>query len=251
MDDEFKRQDEDMTHFEALLLSAGKRDRPTAANRERIVTGLGIGSALPTLLAGKSHAQSLSWFRRGLRALSKPWALGGIGVAAVASGLAFSRSEPPAPARPIAAPAAPARAIEPATQNTEPAPAPGALPAQLEPEANAAPAPRRGTARSSSAPTVEESSTLAAELAQLDVARRAVAAHNPRQALRVLDDYERRFPKPHLPTEATVLRIEALVGSGANARAQKLGEALLAKQPNSPYERRIRSLLGDPKRSAP
>jgi hypothetical protein len=41
-----------------------------------------------------------------------------------------------------------------------------------------------------------------------------------------------------------VLRIEALSQSGDASRAKSLAESFLAKNPNSPYATRLRSLTG-------
>ena len=45
--------------------------------------------------------------------------------------------------------------------------------------------------------------------------------------------------------EATVLRIEALAASGEKQAAARLGKAFLARDPNGPYARRVRSLIGE------
>jgi len=47
-----------------------------------------------------------------------------------------------------------------------------------------------------------------------------------------------------LGAEASVVRIEALSASGDSARAKSLAEGFLAKNPNSPYAARLRSLTG-------
>jgi hypothetical protein len=61
----------------------------------------------------------------------------------------------------------------------------------------------------------------------------------------VLDEHARSYRRPRLSTEASVLRIEALVASGDRSRATRLGKDFLAKHANGPYERRVRSLIGD------
>jgi outer membrane protein assembly factor BamD (BamD/ComL family) len=47
-----------------------------------------------------------------------------------------------------------------------------------------------------------------------------------------------------LGTEAAVLRIEALSQNGDATHAKALAESFLAKNPNSPYAARLRSLTG-------
>jgi outer membrane protein assembly factor BamD (BamD/ComL family) len=90
-------------------------------------------------------------------------------------------------------------------------------------------------------------SALSVELELIDSARRALAQGNqsPRAALHKLDEYRRRFPNGRLRTEATILRIEALMAAGDRAAASRLAKSVLDRAPNSPYARRVRSLLGD------
>jgi Tfp pilus assembly protein PilF len=86
--------------------------------------------------------------------------------------------------------------------------------------------------------------TLADELAAVELARRALARKDPAQCLRLLDEYSRRFSPRRLDAEAIMLRIEALSASGDRATAQRLGQSFLAKHPQGPYARRVRSLIG-------
>jgi hypothetical protein len=87
--------------------------------------------------------------------------------------------------------------------------------------------------------------SLSDELALLETARQALVRGEPRRTLSVLDEHARSFRRPRLTTEASVLRIEALVASGDRPRASRLGKDFLAKHANGPYERRVRSLIGD------
>ncbi len=94
-------------------------------------------------------------------------------------------------------------------------------------------------------PSDGDPSTLSLELKQIDSARRALVSNSPRVALQRLKDYHERFPNGRLRTEATILRIEALMAAGDRAGAARLGKSVLDRAPNSPYARRVRSLLGD------
>ena len=85
--------------------------------------------------------------------------------------------------------------------------------------------------------------TLAAEVAALDEARRALAAGGPAHALLTLDAYDHRFALRRLGPEAAVLRIEALMAEGRFAQARQLGEQLLATEPDGAYAQHVRSLL--------
>jgi outer membrane protein assembly factor BamD (BamD/ComL family) len=86
--------------------------------------------------------------------------------------------------------------------------------------------------------------SLADEVAQLQKAKLALKSGNAGLALAELGTYSQRFPRPMLGAEASVLRIEALSQSGDTAHAKSLAEGFLAKNPNSPYAARLRSLTG-------
>jgi hypothetical protein len=92
-------------------------------------------------------------------------------------------------------------------------------------------------------------SGLSAELAAVDGARRALQASNAREALRQLDAYEAHFAPPRFEQEATLLRVEALLALGSTDRARAIAESFLAREPESTYSQRIRSILGE--RAAP
>lgn len=86
-------------------------------------------------------------------------------------------------------------------------------------------------------------SALATEVAALDRARRALAARDPAEAIRLLDVYEREVPVRSLGPEAQVLRIEAVAARGDRAEAKRLGEQFLLAYPRDPHADRVRRLL--------
>jgi hypothetical protein len=235
--------------FELRILSAGRLDRPTAASRRRILTGLGVGSALgATLLASTMNAGG--WFGNLSRALLLRSAMAATaGAAAVIGYVQFAPSSP-APHEPAAlvAPrvaAAPKAAApkalapvdvreEPAVETASPRPLPVANNVQRPARAVEAP-PKPG---------------LSDELGSLDRARQALVAGDASRSLRLLDEYQRRFAKPKLGTEASVLRIEALAASGQRARASELGAQFLSRHGKGPYGARVRSLIGESKSKA-
>jgi hypothetical protein len=244
--------------LERDMLLAGLRDGPPSSRRRAIAAGLGVGLASVLTLASAAKAsvasaakasapQSVSWLSQLVRA---PWAIGGaIGAAAITAGVSFwpaAHSSPPASsARPaLTAPQAnPVAPQAPALRLDEPPPnAPGVAPA--EPPSVT---PSRGPAPAEGAPAAAPvaSQSLADELAMLETARRALVRGEPRRTLSVLDEHAQSFRRPRLLTEAAVLRIEALVASGDRARASRLGKDFLARHGNGPYERRVRSLIGD------
>jgi hypothetical protein len=86
-------------------------------------------------------------------------------------------------------------------------------------------------------------SSLLAEVAALADARGALGSGDAAGALRLLDAYGRRFVPPSLGTEATILRIEALAAAGQTADARALATQFLSAHPDSPYARRLSSLV--------
>ena len=106
--------------------------------------------------------------------------------------------------------------------------------------AGPAPAARPGTslaAKPSAASTFQE------QLALLETARSALARGDTEACLRTTDRYDERFRSGLFSDEIAVMRIEALAARGDHARAQTLGEAFLARNPDSAYASRLRSIL--------
>jgi hypothetical protein len=104
-------------------------------------------------------------------------------------------------------------------------------------------APAQSTESPSTAARSSNSSSLSAELVVLDQARRAMSAGEPQHAVAVLDAYQSRFPRGEMATEATVLRVEALVNAGERSAARRVADAFMATDSGSPYASRIRSIL--------
>ena len=92
----------------------------------------------------------------------------------------------------------------------------------------------------------EERPSLKSERATIELAQAFVRNGDPAAALRTLSEHLRRYPKPQLGPEATLVRIEALLKLGLLTDAQRLGMQFLASQPDGPYAQRVRSLLNLP-----
>lgn len=221
--------------FEADLLRAGQADELPSTSRRRIMTGLGIGGGLlsaTTIASGVNATSAKSIFAT----LGLGGAISAVSAVAIWAGIsALSPAPPPAPppARaPVVSPSPPPTATAPPAVTATVTDAPD----DVAPLAAKAPVPRsaeRGT------------ETLSLELAALEQSRAALGRRDYSAALRLLDDYARRFPKRRLDSEATVLRIEALAARGDRAAASRVGNQFLATHANSPYARRVRSLIGD------
>ena len=87
-------------------------------------------------------------------------------------------------------------------------------------------------------------SSLAEEVAALDAVRTAANIGAWNDAQRLLGKYRERFPNGALNAEAEVLAIEALVGAGRSAEAQRSAQRFLSRRPNDPQATRVRSLVG-------
>jgi proline dehydrogenase len=77
----------------------------------------------------------------------------------------------------------------------------------------------------------------------LDDAKHALSHGDPGRALSILDEFDREFRGARLGPEAAVLRVEALFDLGRNDEARRLGQRLIASQPDSAHVQRLRSLL--------
>jgi hypothetical protein len=219
--------------LETSLLQLAKNEGPSLEGRRRILAAIAAGGAA-SLASQTADAASAT---AGKGAALK-WGLVGAGALGVAIGatLLFGGTNEPArlPVAPPVVKAVPAAQAKGTPAPAEVGPAPLAvndLPTLKEPAAGA------------SSPTVKQGS-LADEVAQLQKAKLALKGGNASQALAELATYAQRFPRPMLGAEATVVRIEALSASGDTARAKSLAEGFLAKNPNSPYAARLRSLTG-------
>jgi len=218
--------------FERELLRAGRSDAMSSESRRAILGALGVGGTL--VAAGTIAAGVKATSGKGLLTALGIGGVSAIGVVGVWAGL--NLSEPaPVPAPPLA-----------------PNPAPRALVVEAKP-APEAPPPAEVVTPDSRAPSKEAparaanpvSDPLSLELSAIEAARSALARRDYSRALRLLDEHRKRFPKANLMAEATVLRIEALAASGEKQAAARQGKAFLARDPNGPYARRVRSLIGE------
>jgi len=224
--------------FEAVLLRAGQSDELPTTSRRRIMTGLGIGGGIlsASTVASGVKATSAKGFFSAL-------GLGAVGAVAVGAVAVWTGVSALTPAHPV-------EAKSPVANVVAPPPAPPVAPAPTADtkvevpttpievtEPLAAKAPARAHDR---APE-----TLSLELSALEQARAALGRRDYGVALRLLDDYARRFPKRRLDSEATVLRIETLAARGDRAAAVRLGNQFLATHANGPYARRVKSLIGE------
>lgn len=158
-----------------------------------------------------------------------------------------SASEPPVPSPVAVASASPptpsalnanAGATSPEARSAESTPNAGAS-NPVGPTSPAAEAPS-GAAGLGSKP---KTARVAEELALLDSARAHLSAGRTGQALAALQDYDKAFANPVLGEEALALKVEALARAGRGAEAAAIGNAFLARRPESSVAGRIRRAL--------
>lgn len=237
--------EENATDLEKALLRAGRAEVPderASAHLLGMLQGL-PGPTLPGPVAGPvagpvvvaaKSASVAAWAKLGVLAL----ALGGGAI--TTHHLVRPRAVPPR-----ANPAVPtvARPV-PAIPSDEPLPPPA-----LETPRESPPRPKNRLHHAGPAKPPAEmlpippDHSLAGETGALDHARESLEAQRFAEALRLLDEYQQKYPQGRLRTEATVLRLSALVKSGQRGAAQALADRLLADEEYRTYARRIRSLM--------
>jgi TolA-binding protein len=264
MNDPTRLSAESESDLELALLRAGRHPAPPGAKHRAWLAASSVAGttalAAGTAAAGSATSAGSALAKAGTIATLK-LVVGVTSVAAVTGAVAYQvayRAPLPAwmveatpPRSSVTRTSAPSTArIADSTEPAERAPAQAvqnvdapsaALPQVAAPPASALQAPPQA-ARPTAVPSAN-GATVATELALLDRAHVAIAAGAPAQALALLDDYVEKFPHGTLEPEATVLRVEALVKAGDRRAAGRAAESLLANSPDSPYARRIESLL--------
>ena len=74
-------------------------------------------------------------------------------------------------------------------------------------------------------------------------ARQRLRSDDSRGALAALDALDTRYPSGVLEQEREVLRVEALLRSGATSAAESHARVFLRRWPESPYAGRVRELV--------
>jgi hypothetical protein len=190
-----------------ILRSGRELDRPTDADRDRIENALRerLGAAL--LLAESSKALPVPRPRW-------PFMTGGlVGVGLLGGALFFATRQPSATANAPRA-AATASAVV-ATSSASPIESAVELP----PAEPARPAALVSSDRSTASARPAED-RLAQEVALLARATSSLHAGHPAEALKALDEYQRRFPKGLLAEERRAARAQALCSLGRQSEAQ-------------------------------
>lgn len=234
--------DDGATALELALLQAGDADRPSPKARQAALAALGLSGAILSASSPVAAAAGNAAVSSGARLLAaKWWAIGALVTASGAAGLGYGyATSAGSPATSPSAHAAPQPSHAPLTSTAElPAPQVFPTPIPVVTTTEHPPAPPLRSSSSASNPGIQD------QIAIIDRARAAVAAHQPAAAMAALDDYQRRFPGGVLAQEASLLRIETLVARGDKAGAARLGHRFLERYPRSAMAARIKSLIGD------
>lgn len=219
-----------MTHPDLdQLVALARRDRPAAGVLAAVARSLRVPFAAAPIAAVVMPSTAMAGVL-GKAGLSRLALLGwGAGGTVVASGvaLAVAFSEPSAPSAPVTPPAP---VVQPASKPlAAPAPEPAAEPA-------AAVAPNQPVRPAKEPAAVWDEPQL------IEKARKALAA-DPRRALALAQEHQRRFPVGALGVEREVIALEALARLGQTSEAKRRALAFEAKYPKSIHLPRVRALL--------
>lgn len=219
--------EEDATDEERELLRE-HRAPIDASRRRKIVVGLGVGAAV-TASTTAASAFGLATKIIGAVVIGGAVAAGGYYATRPApvdpTPTAVVAPPPPTTVAAITAPPTPS-AIETTSAASPPPP----------PPATVAVTPKKATPAPSS-------SSLTQEVMMLGRVRSALAANNPDEALRVLDQYHAQFPAGKMASEEPVLRVQALMAKGDRAQAKAVADAFVAQHPDSPFVSRVQQLV--------
>jgi TolA-binding protein len=210
--------DEEGTPFERSLLSALASERPSPELARRMRQGLAVAG-----VAATAKVATASWLKVAL-----------VGLASAGAGAGYfayqhrTAEKPPIVAPPPPAPTVVLRVV------AAPEPVASVTPSVAPP---AVPSVR-------ARPVASGAGDLREEIRLLDQARAAVRAGSHARALKLLESYERRYPRGQFLQEAQVLRVEALGKSGNVQAAHALGKKFLAEHPDSPHVERVESVTG-------
>ncbi|MBN2197096.1 MAG: hypothetical protein JW751_30100 [Polyangiaceae bacterium] len=279
MNDPPRLFDEHQGDLESVLLAAMRADRPPAGVRERVLAGLSRWAPAAALgfWTTSALAHAGPWTKVGLCLVAVGAVPASVAVVRSLDGVPTSTlptsieaARPPEAAVPTSHPGLAASPVDPAPAGVTTASAATSLPVgsassglgtgpSVAIAAVVAPTPERVAADAAEERLVASSagaepassgafplvmpSTLDAEVAALHGVRRALDQGSPGVALQQLDRYGRTFPRGGLAFEAAVLRVQALVLQGDRAGAELLARSLLARSPDGPHARRIRTLL--------
>ncbi len=243
--------EEGATPEELALLAAARREEAPAGARSRALAALGVGAVITAATSTTTSAAATTIAGTTFKLVAKI-ALAVV-VAGGASGLAWhavrtpasiaTKSRSPVVAVPSHVKETPSLEAPPSVE-APPVDAPATVPDVAHAVASSRPL------RVHPSPSAS-SDTLVRQVAALEKAHAALAAHDPKAALRALDRYRSKFPDGTLSSEEKVLRVQAALAQGDKERAAALANELRAANPDSPYARRVGDLVSQDKTPKP
>jgi len=215
----------------AKLVADMKRDRPSPEPLEKLVKAI---SAMPDVEPKSAKFGGKNWL-----------VFVGAGMLA-AVGVAVLTARPfPVGARSASG----ATAAPPASEVVVAGPPPaGEIPSAAVAELPDVPSPAASSAQGAATGGLPPSAasrppSSRQEFEIIVAARRALTRSDASQCLSLVAQYQREFPTGQFALEAKVMRVEATAARGERGRAAALARDLLAREPENPYETRLRSLL--------
>jgi hypothetical protein len=239
----------DLTEGGKALVQAGRQaDRPSNADRERVLALLQVRLGDAALLAtGVTQAPLATSGASSASSKFGKW--GWVGSTVLVAGAAWlvphlaHESEKPGPApsaNVVSAPSAPAVVVAAAPEPLSPSAANSAPDVPRVPDGvSRAIDPQKGAPRSRDG--------LAEEVALLSRAETELHAGRPAKALLALAEHQRKFPRGALSEERTAARIQALCALGRTDEANAQLRQLLHISPNSALEERARQACREPR----
>jgi hypothetical protein len=236
-----------------LTSSAAAGASATSATSAVLAAGNGTASALLVgkwlavgFLSGGIASAGLTVAQTGFGPQSHeaPQVAASVPAAKRAALPARSRAIGSNPIRVAPAPPVPSRNEAATTLESEPSPAVNASPARATlPAAKSATLAVPATPKEAGRKPNETRGPLAAEIAWIDSARRALANGDADRALAELDAFERARTLGVLDREAGLLRIDALRKKGEVARARSVAQRYLGAFPGDAHAPRLREFL--------
>ena len=271
--------EESSDEFERDLLQSSRGDVPTERAYQRTLTSLGVGVLMPLAAAQVAEGAAHVVKAAALTAVApaKPlgavvlvkWLAGGmlLGVVTMSGVGLSSRVFRAAPAVEATVPAVPAEAravtvapnanpvavAAPGRESVQVSNRPAAVAGRRNVAASPPPIKDRVTTESIAPPSAgyaiepkprDAKRSLEREMQLLDTARRALAENAAADALSALRRYSSEFAAGALAPEARLLEVRALLQSGERARANELGQRIIASAPESQHAEAVRALLG-------
>jgi hypothetical protein len=229
------------TAEECALLAASRSEVAPSLMRSRTLAALGVGTAVTasTVTATTTATAAAAAGSLGLGAVAKIAGVVLLVSGVTAGGVVWHAARKTQPA-PIGEPAVTVKASTPAAP---PAADTGGTAAAFESAPPSALPSGQAAAVRSHAPPAASSASLSKEVAALERAHAAIAAHDPDAALRALDRYRAQFPGGALASEEAVLRVQAMVARGDKSNATDLANSFRANHPDSPYGRGVQDLV--------